>query len=88
MLEAESAAAAIESLEDALQLVVQLESSEINLVFRGALAASNSPFAHRLAPFRTAVETHLNYIVTQITNLAPHLTMISRELRARFPQMV
>ncbi len=84
MREAEYAASAVDSAEDALRLVVRIESSEINLVFRGAIAAGNSAFSRRLGPFRKAVETHIDYIVTQISRLAPNLTIISRELRTRF----
>lgn len=86
MRDAEISASAIGTLDDALRMVVQIESSEINMVFHGALAASNSAFTRRLAPFKTAIEKHIDYIVTQIVRLAPDLTIVSRELRTRFPQ--
>ncbi len=84
MREAEYAASAVEGVDGALRLVVQIESSEINLVFRGVIDASDSAFTKRLGPFRSAIETHIDYIVTQISRLAPNLTMVSRELRTRF----
>ncbi|NLF07296.1 MAG: hypothetical protein GX594_04860 [Pirellulaceae bacterium] len=86
MRDAEISASAVDSLDDALRLVVSVESSEINAVFQRALAACNSSFTRRLDPFRTAVEKHLDYIVTQIVHLAPNLRIASGELRARFPQ--
>ena len=84
MREAECAASAVEEVDDALRLAVRIESSEINLVFRGALAAGNAPFAARLGPFRNAIENHISYIVSEIVRLSPDLTMVSRELRTRF----
>lgn len=84
MREAEYSASAVEGVDDALRLVVWIESSEINLIFRGVIAASNSAFTKRLGPFRNAVETHVDFIVTEISRLAPNLTMVSRELRTRF----
>ena len=86
MRDAEISASAIDTLDEALRLVVRIESSEINMVFHGALAASNSAFTRRLAPFKTAIEKHIGYIVTQIVSLAPNLTIVSRELRIKFPQ--
>ncbi|MBN1393840.1 MAG: hypothetical protein JW959_02260 [Pirellulales bacterium] len=84
MREAEYAASAVDDLNDALRLVVRIESSEINLVFRGALNAGRSAFTRCLRPFREAIETHINFIVTEISRLAPDLTIDPRELRARF----
>ena len=46
----------IDSVEAALQLVVEIESAEINQVFRTALAATDSAFVKKLRPFKEAME--------------------------------
>jgi hypothetical protein len=76
----------IDSIDAALQLVVQLESSQINPVFSAALMATNAAFIKKLRPFRRAVEDHLSYVVERLPQLSPNLLQATRELRARFPQ--
>jgi len=75
------------SVEDALQLVIQIESSEINQVFPAAVAASDAAFVKRLKPFQEAMESHMTYIVERLPELAPPLMVACRELRARFPRV-
>jgi hypothetical protein len=84
---AEAAVAEIDSVDDALQIVVQIESSEINQVFSVVLAATNAAFVKRLEPFREAMDAHMSYIVERLPELSPNLMLASRELRARFPQV-
>lgn len=79
MGEAEKSAPSIDDLDDALRLVIQLELSEVNRIFMGAMTASNSTFVKKLRPFQTAVETHINYITSQIAELAPHLPFVREE---------
>ena len=73
MSEAEKSVSALDTLDDALRLTIQLELSEVNRIFLAAMTASNSDFIKKLRPFQTAVEMHINYITEQITKLAPHL---------------
>jgi hypothetical protein len=84
---AEAAVSEIDSVDAALQLVVQVECSEINQVFDAALAASDSVFVNRLRPFREAMESHMNHIVERLSELSPKLALACRELRARFPRV-
>jgi hypothetical protein len=84
---AEIAVREIDSLDAALRLVIQIESSEINQVFNTALAAANAAFVRRLRPFQEAMESHMSYIVKRIPQLSPNLMLLTRELRARFPQV-
>jgi ferritin len=82
----EAAVHEIGSVDDALRLVVQVESSEINEVFNAALAATDSAFVKKLRPFRKAMEAHMSYIVERLPELSPPLMLACRELRARFPK--
>jgi rubrerythrin len=81
----EAAVAEIDSIDAALQLVIQIESSEINQVFRAALAATDAAFVKKLKPFRKAMEAHMTHLVERIPELSPRLMLATRELRARFP---
>ncbi len=82
---AEAAVREIDTVDAALQLVIQIESSEINQVFRAALAATDAAFVKRLKPFQKTMEAHMSYIVERLPQLSPKLTLTTRELRARFP---
>jgi hypothetical protein len=84
---AEAGVAKIDSVDAALQLVIQIESSEVNEVFHAALAATDAAFVKRLKPFREAMEAHMTYIVERISQLSPNLMLACRELRARFPKV-
>jgi rubrerythrin len=81
----EAAVAEIDSIDAALQLVIQIESSEINQVFRAALAATDAAFVKKLKPFRKTMEAHMTHLVERIPELSPRLMLATRELRARFP---
>ena len=71
MREAEALVSAVNDVDDAMRLVVQIELSEVNQIFLAAMAASNSPFVKKLRPFQKAVETHISYIATQLPKLRP-----------------
>ncbi len=51
-----AAAREVSTIDDALQLVIRIESSEINVVFQTAVAATDSDFVKRLKPFQEAME--------------------------------
>ncbi|MFZ1934802.1 MAG: hypothetical protein WCB27_22885 [Thermoguttaceae bacterium] len=74
MREAETLLSAVKDVDDALRLVIQIESSEVNRIFLATMAASNSVFVQKLRPFQDAVEKHFNYIASQLAVLAPHLS--------------
>jgi len=85
MQEIEGALRDVGSLEDALRLVLQIESGEINRVFQGVLATSDPALAQKYAAFRRATESHIAYIVVRLPELVPRFLLASRELRALFP---
>jgi hypothetical protein len=86
MDDAEAAVPEINSVDVALQFVLQIEFSEINEVFPAALAATDAAFVKRLKPFREAMEAHMSYIAERTPELSPQLFMACRELRARSPK--
>ena len=83
----EAAVYSIDSVEAALQLVIQIESSEINEVFHAALAATDAVFVKRLKPFRKTMEAHMSYIAERLPALSPQLMLACRELRVKFPRV-
>ena len=74
------------SLDDALRLVIQIESSEVNDVFFGFMSATDWNHIRDLRPFREAMDLHIAHICQHIPVLAPHLTAACQQLRARFDQ--
>jgi hypothetical protein len=82
---AEAAVYQIDSVDAALQLVIQIESSEVNPVFHAALAASNAAFVKRLRPFHDAMDAHMSYIAERLPQLSPGLGPACKELRAKYP---
>ncbi len=74
----------IGSLDDALQLVVQIESSEINEVFLGVVAATDRAFVRKLTAYRNAIDLHLAYLCRRMSELAPGLTDACQRLRGQF----
>jgi rubrerythrin len=83
MDEAEVTLEALDSLADALRLVITIEDSEINQVFASAVAATDSAFVRALQTFETADTKHLSYICNEIPKLDPDLTAECIEMRAR-----
>jgi hypothetical protein len=80
----ESSLSEIGSLDDALRMVVQIESSEINEVFRGVVRATQSTFIRKLKPYREAIDRHIAYICRCLTDLAPALRGDCQKLRNQF----
>ena len=83
----EAAVYEVDSVDAALRLVIQIESSEINNVFHAALAATDTNFVKKLRPFQKTMEDHMTYIVERIPVLSPKLMLDCRKLRARFPNV-
>lgn len=75
---------AIQGLADALRLVIRLEGSEINHVFRGAVSATDSDFVRTLRAFRVAETRHIAFVCDQIPKLAPDLADECSGLRASY----
>jgi hypothetical protein len=84
---AEAAVHHINSVDAALRLVIQIESSEINPIFEAALAATDAAFVKRLKPFQEAMEAHMSYLVERLPELSPRLLANVRELRTRFAKV-
>jgi hypothetical protein len=81
MQEAESRANSLESLSDALRLVIQIESSEVNRIYLGIVAASDSEFVRKLRVFHEAGLEHISYICDRIPEMDPKLLDACQELR-------
>jgi hypothetical protein len=68
---AESALASDIGRSGALRLVVEIESSEINRLFDGLVAANPSPFVESVRAFRRATDGHFAYIRHVLPTLDP-----------------
>lgn len=73
MREAEAKVRAVRGLGDALWLIIEIESSEINGLFHAAVAASDTELVRNVKQFKTAVRSHLSYIHGIVTTLDPSL---------------
>jgi hypothetical protein len=83
----EKAASSLDSLDGvrvALRLVIQIESSEVNQVFRGVVAATDSDFVRKLQAFQQSTSYHLGYICEQISKLEPDLEGECQEMMAAY----
>lgn len=78
--EAETWAAALQSPLEALRLVIDIESTEINRAFFDIIGANNSEFVQQLAAFRTAGAKHIAFICRRIPLLEPDMADACREL--------
>lgn len=86
MQELEASLRSIDDLEIALQVVIRIEASEINQIFRGILAATDAGFVKKIKAFRDAMRNHIAYVCKSIPELAPAMMPACRELRMRFLQ--
>jgi hypothetical protein len=82
----EAALHEVGSLEEALQLVIQIESGEVNRVFQAVLASCDSAFVSRLGTFRRAVEMHISFIIDQLPKLDVRFRSSSSSLQTLFPR--
>jgi hypothetical protein len=73
----------IKFVDDVVQLILQIEGSEINQVFMGVIEATESPFVRKLGPFRRAVRHHIDYICRTIAKLTPPAASACQDLRAK-----
>lgn len=78
---AEASLEGLDALVDALRLVIRIEASEINDVFGGVVAATDSEFVRTLGAFQAAGATHLSYIGDQIPRFEPGLAAECQRLR-------
>jgi hypothetical protein len=85
MGDAESAVDDGDTLRAGLQLVLDIESSEINDVFGGVIAAADSDFVRRLSVFGEARKWHLDFVARTIARLDPGLAAASGALVTRVP---
>jgi hypothetical protein len=67
---------------DALRLVIRIESSEVNRVFRALIAGSGSDFVRSIAAFGAATGKHLAGIAARIAEIEPALAGECRALGA------
>ena len=88
MRRAESRAGSLDRLSDALQLVLQLESSEINQVYSGIVAASDSDFVRTMRVFHDAGWEHILYISKCIHEMEPELRDVCQQLRDEYSRAV
>jgi rubrerythrin len=74
MLAAEASVPDISTAHDALRLVIAIESSEINRLFKRVVAACPSQFVRTIRRFWDAEQQHLEFICKGIHALAPELS--------------
>ena len=84
MGDAEASLESLGSVADALRLVVQIEGSEVNHVFKGIVSASGSDFVRSLGAFQSAGKKHISYICETIPKLEPTLAKESKDLSDRY----
>jgi len=83
MNEIRRSASQVTEPEEALRLVLHIESSEINRAFNDILKATRSGFISRMSAFRKATRRHVAFICECIPDLAPSLKPLCQDLRAR-----
>ncbi len=88
MHEAQSSLDSLASVVEGLRLVLRIESSEVNKLFSGVVAASDSGFVRAMHAFRDAARTHIAYVCQQIPALEPSLAPESQALREQYPYTV
>jgi hypothetical protein len=74
----------IQSVDDVVRLILEIETSEINCVFLGVVDATDSSFVRNLGPFRRTVRRHINYICKEISKVTPSAAAACRKLRDKF----
>lgn len=84
MQELECWADSLDRLSDALRLVIQIESSEVNHVYLGIVAASDSEFVRGLRVFHEAGLEHISYIFERIPEMGPELRDACQKLRDEY----
>jgi len=80
----ESSLESIDGVLDALRLVIRLEGSELNRVFKGVVTATGSDFVRKVCAFQVAGARHITFICEGIANLEPLLEAECHDLRDLF----
>jgi rubrerythrin len=70
----------VTSTGKAVQCVMDIETSEINRVFLGAVGASDAEFVQRLDVFRSTGKKHVHFIAGRIKDLEPSLAADCRRM--------
>ena len=83
MADAEAALDDVQAVRSGLQLVIAIETSEINEVFRSVVAAADSPFVRRLRAFGEAEQRHLDFVCRSISELDRELVQGNQALMKR-----
>ncbi len=65
-----------------LRLVIEIEGSEINHVFRGVVAATDNEFVRTFQAFQDAEKEHLEFLCREIPRMEVDLSDACAELRA------
>ncbi len=68
---------------EALKLVIEIEGSEINSIFRGVVSATDNEFVRTFQMFQNAEAEHLDYICNEIPGLEIELSDACADLRSR-----
>jgi len=84
MLNVEISHRNINSLEEALRLVIRIESSEVNHLFLSLITATEVEFIDKISAFRDAMSSHLSYICRRIPEFSPNLALDCNELLGKF----
>jgi rubrerythrin len=74
----------VQDLREALRLVLELESSDLNHVFLGVVAASDSDFVRALDVFWHTSREHTHRICEEISRMEPSLAEQCKSLAARY----
>jgi len=70
---------------DVLNLVIDIEGSEINQLFHGVVSATKNDFVQTFDAFRNAEKEHLDFICSEIPRLEVDLAGACADLRAAHP---
>ncbi len=68
------------TLPAALQLVIEIERSEVNRLFSSVVASTASPFVRAVGVFHSARDQHLSYICREVPRLSPQFAPACRDL--------
>jgi rubrerythrin len=73
----------VQTLDEAMRIVIALEGSEINSIFSNIMDSLDSGFVRKLEPFATAIRCHIEYIDRMIPTLVPSMEDACQRLRQR-----
>lgn len=67
----ESSLPSLDRFEDALDLVMRIEASDLNRLFSSILTATGSEFVATMPAFRNALRDHVDYLCQELPSLDP-----------------